>query len=112
MREPPQGNEDVGRYVGYGYKTFNKPKGIFNLGYFLLKTIYSKDMTCYGRNEEAKVLCENKYAVDVFHVPTMRMLFDQMDPESEPYMLMQEAFDELVERGLADDDQTIPAVMR
>jgi len=111
LRNPPKWNEDVWRYVGYGYKTFNK-KWILNFSNFVLRLIYSKDMKCYGINKEAKMLCENKYAVDVFHIPTMRTLFDKMDPDSEAYQIMSGALARFDGKWIVENDPNIPAVMR
>lgn len=56
-KEAVVGNEDVGRYVWYGWKEFNHPK---RLSYNLLRIIYPKNKTCYGLNSDAKLLCRNK----------------------------------------------------
>ena len=45
-------NEDVGRYVGYGWKEITKDAGL-NLGYGLLRLFTLKDNVCYGTNKDA-----------------------------------------------------------
>jgi len=56
-KEAVVGNEDVGRYVWYGWKTFTDKRF---LSYSLLRLFYPKNDTCYGVNSSAKVLCKNK----------------------------------------------------
>ncbi|HRX64250.1 MAG TPA: hypothetical protein P5060_04050 [Candidatus Absconditabacterales bacterium] len=55
MREAEKGNEDVGRYVGYGWKEFNHNN---RLSYKLLRLIYVSNNKCFSANSSAKVLCE------------------------------------------------------
>lgn len=50
-------NEDVGRYVWYGWKEFTDKRA---LSYWLLRLIYPKNNTCYGANSSARFLCKNK----------------------------------------------------
>ncbi len=50
-------NEDVGRYVWYGWKEFTDKR---TLSYWLLRLIYPKNNTCYGANSSARFLCKNK----------------------------------------------------
>ncbi|MCK9467403.1 MAG: hypothetical protein M0P94_03680 [Candidatus Absconditabacterales bacterium] len=56
-KEAVVGNEDVGRYVGYGWKEFTDKRA---LSYGLLRLIYPKNNTCYGANSSARFLCKNK----------------------------------------------------
>ncbi len=56
-KEAVVGNEDVGRYVWYGWKTFTDKRF---LSYNLLRLFYPKNNTCYGVNSSAKLLCKNK----------------------------------------------------
>jgi len=56
-KEAVVGNEDVGRYVWYGWKEFTDKRA---LSYGLLRLIYPKNNTCYGANSSARFLCKNK----------------------------------------------------
>jgi len=62
-REAIKWNEDVGRYVWYGWKTFTDKRF---LSYNLLRLFYPKNDTCYGANSSAKVLCNHKDFVNVW----------------------------------------------
>lgn len=58
------GNEDFGRYVGYGREKFEK----WSLGYYLFKVFFRKDDTCYGLNADAKLLCKNAEEIDKWNI--------------------------------------------
>jgi hypothetical protein len=77
LRPAIAGNEDVGRYVGYGWKDISKGGGL-NLGYGLLRLFTLKDNVCYGTNNAAKLLCKNAAAIESFNVPTLKTLFTQV----------------------------------
>lgn len=53
LPEVEVGNEDIGRYVGYGRKQFKSS----DLWFYLFKLIFPKNNTCYGLNADAKVFC-------------------------------------------------------
>jgi len=72
-------NEDVGRYVGYGWKEISKGGGL-NLGYGLLRIFYPRNNTCYGTNGAAKMLCKNAQAIDSFNVSTLQAMFVKVKP--------------------------------
>ena len=80
-------NEDVGRYVGYGWKDITKGGGL-NLGYGLLRMFYPRNNTCYGVNAAAKLLCKNAQAIESFNVPTLQSLFAQVAPGTKAYDLL------------------------
>lgn len=67
-KEAVVGNEDVGRYVWYGWKEFNKKN---RLTHKLLRLFYPKNNTCYGLNSSAKVLCKNKDNIAVGNIEKM-----------------------------------------
>lgn len=81
------GNEDVGRYVGYGRKEISKGGGL-NLGYGLLRLFTLKDNICYGTNREAKLLCNNADAIEAFDIPTLTSLFAQVQADGQAYTLL------------------------
>jgi hypothetical protein len=80
-------NEDVGRYVGYGWKEISKGGGL-NLGYGLLRIFYPKNNVCYGTDRQAKKLCNDAQAIENFNVPTLKTLFAQAKPGTEVYGLL------------------------
>ena len=80
-------NEDVGRYVGYGWKEITKGAGL-NIGYGLLRLFALKDNVCYGTNAPAKLLCNNAQAIETFNIPTLQKLFAQVKPGTEAYDLL------------------------
>ena len=81
------GNEDVGRYVGYGWKEITKGGGL-NLGYGLLRLFYPANDTCYGTNGAAKLLCTNAQAIETFNVPVLQKMFTQVQQGSVAYNLL------------------------
>lgn len=90
LKAVPSQNEDVGRYVGFGWKEFEKPQSIFRLGYGLLNLLYHKPNTCFGLDESAKVLCHYRAAVDTFDYDVLKTAAEQMPQDSEGYKLLQE----------------------
>lgn len=64
LKEPPGSafNEDVGRYIGYGRRTFNNPWWGFLIG-----------NGCHAFASDAKILCEN---ADILETPTATGLQD------------------------------------
>ena len=87
LRTAIEGNEDVGRYVGYGWKEIDKGAGL-NLGYGLLRLFYPKDNVCYGTDRQAKMLCNNAQAIESFNVPTLQTLFTKAKPGTVVYDLL------------------------
>ncbi len=106
-------NEDVGRYIGYGWREFyyvltgevetvDEKTGIKhteekvldrNLVYPFAKLLFLKD-GCYGANTEAKVLCENSDAVDTFNITVLKKLYqDLKDKDSEGAILLKQGID-------------------
>ena len=86
-RKAISSNEDVGRYVGYGWKEITKWPGL-NLWYGLLRLFYPKNNECYGTNSQAKLLCKNAQAIDNFNVPTLQTLFAQVKKGTDAYNLL------------------------
>lgn len=87
LRKAIEGNEDVWRYVGYWWKEITKTKWL-NLSYNILKLIYYKNNKCYGINTDAKLLCENKYAVDAFDVKYLKQVFIKLDKNGTAYEIL------------------------
>ena len=71
LKQAVVGNEDVGRYVGYGRKEITKDGGL-NIGYGLLRLFTLKDNICYSTNSQARLLCNNAQAIDSFNVPVLQ----------------------------------------
>ncbi|MEI7557639.1 MAG: hypothetical protein WCJ45_02055 [bacterium] len=84
LKKAVAGNEDVGRYVGYGWKELDQGKGL-NLGYGFLRRFTIKNNVCYGWVRSAKLLCNNAQAIDNFNVPTLKSLFAQMKQGTQAY---------------------------
>ena len=87
IRKAVTTNEDVWRYVGYGWKEIGKG-GWLNLWYGLLRIFYPKDNMCYGVNWAAKLLCVNAQAIENFNIPTLQTLFAKVKPGTEAYTLL------------------------
>ena len=81
------GNEDVGRYVGYGWKEITKGGGL-NLGYGLLRIFYPANDTCYSTNSAAKLLCTNAKEIEAFNVPVLQKMFTQVQQGGIAYNLL------------------------
>lgn len=89
LQKAPQGNEDFGRYVGYGWQEFTRNKNIF---YPLLKLLFPTSDTCYSLNQAAQLLCSNSDAVDNFEIKTLKEIYANLkDKESKGAVLLQEA---------------------
>ena len=80
-------NEDVWRYVWYGRKEIKKG-GWLNLWYGILRLIYPSNNKCYGLNTDAKILCNNKYAVDSFDVKYLKQVFEKLDKNWKAYDIL------------------------
>ena len=57
LRDAPVSNEDLWRYVWYGWKEMSNSN---RLSYKLLKLFFPKNDKCYWTNSDAKILCENQ----------------------------------------------------
>lgn len=84
------GNEDVWRYVGYGWKEFNKWKWL-NIGYWLLRLFYPNDNNCYWLNKNAKILCNNSDLVLSFNLPWLNGILELLDSDSDAYEVLEKA---------------------
>ena len=71
LQEAPVTNEDLWRYVWYGWKEFSNKK---RLSYKLLRLFYPKDGKCYWVNSDAKVLCENQSAIEKWDINVIKKL--------------------------------------
>ncbi|AHB41498.1 hypothetical protein P148_SR1C00001G0708 [candidate division SR1 bacterium RAAC1_SR1_1] len=92
------GNEDVGRYVGYGWKEFSKGDGL-NIGYGILRLIYPQNDTCYGLNKNAKILCKNSNMVLSFNIPGLKGVLNTLDSDSESYKVLKKALQNAENKG-------------
>ena len=82
-------NEDIGRYVGYGWKEFDR-KGR-SVGYYLMRIFFPLNDTCYGANHDAKLLCEQAGAIDSFDVATLQKLMNEVSTDGKAYPLLSAA---------------------
>ncbi len=92
------GNEDVGRYVGYGWKEITKGGGL-NLGYGLLRLFYPANDACYSTNSAAKLLCTNAQAIETFNVPIIQKMFTQVQQGGVAYNLLSWALTAYATKG-------------
>ena len=91
-------NEDVGRYVGYGWKDITKGWWL-NLGYGILRLFTIKDDVCYGTNRSAKLLCNNAQAIENFNVLKLKDLFSQVQAGTQAYDLLSWALAAYASKG-------------
>lgn len=84
-------NEDVGRYVGYGWKEFDRAGRSF--GYYLMRLFVPLNDTCYGINHDAKVLCKQAGAIDQFNVATLQKMMNEVRADGKAYGLLNKALD-------------------
>jgi len=112
LRAPISSNEDVGRYVGYWWKSFDKPDRVFRLGYGMLRFFFPGEGSCYGWNKGAKLLCANKSAVDTFDVEILKSLLSQIPEKSEAYSILHWTLDSFEEQGFATHDPQLAKLMR
>lgn len=89
LKTPPGDavSEDVGRYVGYGWRTFANPWWAFLIG-----------EGCHGRTD-AKILCENAGAFESVTMQGLQNVYDQLPESSEGK--------KLVGAALAADQETL-----
>jgi uncharacterized membrane protein len=89
-------SEDVGRYIGFGWKEFTREG---NSVYGLAKLFFPPSEHCYGFNTEAKLLCENRDAIDEFEIATLQALYEQIgNSGSEASILLKDAVDAYAEK--------------
>jgi len=81
------GNEDVGRYVWYGWKELTDSNWL-SLGYYLLRIVYPMNNTCYGVNHDAKLLCNSAAAIDSFDINRIKILFAEVKKWGTAYNLL------------------------
>lgn len=92
-KEAVVGNEDVGRYVWYGWKTFTDKRF---LSYNLLRLFYPKNNTCYGVNSSAKLLCKNKDYINAGDIQKLEEI------EALWKLKVWSEAEELIQKALAD----------
>jgi len=80
-------DEDVWRYVWYGWKEIDKWKWL-SIWYWLLKIFYQKDNTCYGLDNGAKLLCNNRQAVDSFDISFLKSILPKVSTKSKLYQIL------------------------
>lgn len=81
LKTPPGNalNEDVGRYVGYGWRNFTNPWWGFVIG-----------NGCHGRTD-AKILCENAGVIENPTLSGLQMIYDKLPEESKGKSMIGEA---------------------
>lgn len=86
-------SEDVGRYVWFGQKEFNKNqiKWVTKIGYGLLKLLYPWENICYGLNSWARTLCKNKEVIYRFDINGFKNIIQKLDQNTKPYELINNA---------------------
>jgi len=100
-------SEDVGRYVGFGWKEFSR-----GLGYDIAHILLRKDGKCYGWNTAAKTLCQYEDAINNFDLAILYDLVEELPKNSEGYTLLSDALGgEKIETMLATNTFN-PAQMR
>lgn len=86
LEKAPAGfNEDFGRYIWFGRRTFQKQWG--GLWYYLLRLFTPKNNTCYG-SKDAVLLCQNPWLIDRFDVDGLQWLLAQMPQDSQGYAIL------------------------
>jgi len=93
-------NEDFQRYIWFGQREFSAPltpslqAWQTRLGYMLDTIGYSfadvlvGEPWCYGRNTDAKTLCQNKDTIQQFNIPQLRSLLATLPKQSEGHLLL------------------------
>lgn len=84
-------NEDIGRYVGYGWKEFDRAGRSF--GYYFMRVFFPFNDTCYGTNHDAKLLCKQARAIDNFDVASLQKLVNEVKPNGKAYTLLNKSLD-------------------
>lgn len=106
--------EDFWRYIWYWWESFwydeinNQWKHHKNYLFWLLKILWpgSKDWVCYSFNKNAKILCENAFAIDKFEIEDLESIYNwKIDKDSEAWILLKDAIDSYNE---AKESKTLP----
>ena len=88
LRKAESSNEDVWRYVWYGRREFSKPSWWIKLWYTIMSLFWGWNNKCYSRYKDAKILCENKTAVEMFNVSVLKSILSMMKPKSNWYNML------------------------
>lgn len=107
LRKAVSSNEDVWRYVWYGRKEITKWKWL-SLWYNILRLIYPKNNTCYGLNNDAKILCDNKYDVDNFDVKNLEDIITKLSIDGEAHNLVKSSLDIFYSKWYTKDSEYNP----
>jgi hypothetical protein len=100
-------SEDVGRYVGFGWKQFSSW-----LGYRIARAFMPRVGGCYGWDKTAKMLCQHEDAINNFDLAILYDLVEELAKNSVWYTLVADALGgEKIESMLASNSFN-PAQMR
>jgi len=112
--EAPSSNEDVGRYVWYGWREFQKWNKLFNLSFALLKLRYPDKWVwkCYWWDKEARILCENTWVIDSFDVNWLHNILSMISAESEEATMIEKALENFKDKWASASDPQLAGVMR
>ena len=82
--------EDLWRYIGYWWKQFTWENNWF---FWLMKLLWPSSDTCYGLNNDAKVLCNNSGVIESFKIEDIRAIYENWisNQNSEAWLLLNEA---------------------
>lgn len=83
LQTPPGSslNEDVGRYIGYGWKTFNNPRRGFIV-----------PAGCHGWSKDAKILCQNAALIDAGSITGLQQLAATLPENSKGKEIINQIF--------------------
>jgi len=112
LKEVPKKNEDVWRYVWYGWKEFKQSEKVFGLWYGILRTFFHIDGKCYAFSRDVKSLCVASSAIDSFDVKKLRELQSGLDHMWNSYKLLTIALDEFDMMGYKEDEPQLAKLMR
>ena len=82
-------SEDVGRYVGFGWREF-KHTGV---GWALLKLAFLKENTCFGWDADGLLLCKNRNLLDVKNLSGIEALSSQLSKNGAAQALVKSLLD-------------------
>lgn len=94
VRKAEAWNEDVWRYVWYWWKEFTKPSGWVKIWYYIMKAFWWWDNKCYWVYKDAKILCDNKIAIEIFNTSALKSVLSTMDKDSKWYQLLSDALND------------------
>jgi len=100
-------SEDIGRYVGFGWKEFSQW-----LGYRIARVFFSQPNKCYGWNSAAKILCSYEEAINSFDISVLSTVAEQMPTNSRGYALLSGALNGDKLTTMINNNSFNPALMR